>query len=165
MSLNTHKEPVFYIDADKASGESHRFIENAVFDAETQAYKTPGGRSFEAMQALYPGLQVGDFDTIMKAKEAFYREQDIYEIDEEAYTSALECLPPVDWCRIVGGESFKMSERLFGNVTSIFCSRGQRYFRFYDDIRLNQEAIMQRLDQGIRAIDTAKAAAAACAAA
>lgn len=156
MSQTQFREPVFFIDADKATGQSHRIIDQAVFNEESQAYTSFGGKSLADMQVSYPGLQVGEFDEVLLAKEEFYRHQGIFEIDEEAFMDALECLPPVDWKRVGEIESFKLSERLTGNITSIFCRKGQRYFRFYDLITLDSAGIARRLDKGIEEIEAAK---------
>jgi hypothetical protein len=42
------------------------------------------------------------------------------EITEARYIDQLETLPPVDWCRGYGGESFKSMEFTGGDVTAIF---------------------------------------------
>lgn len=157
MSLNTLKEPVFYLDPDPVSGCSHRFIEMAFFNEELSAYTTPGGQTLEALQTRYPGLKVGDFDEVMLANEMFYREQAVCEIDEPTYIEALECLPPLDWVRKGYAESFKMSERITGNTTWIYCRHGERFFRFYGDVRSSWSTIIGRLEEGIRVIDEAKA--------
>lgn len=159
MTQDIFKEPVFFIDADKATGQSHRVIETAVFDEATQTYKTPGGATAQAMQARYPGLKVGEFDTVLKDKEDFYRDMGIFEIDEDTFIEALECMPPTDWIRTLGGETFKICERLTGNITTIYCRKGDRFFRFYDDIALKQDGVILRLEQGIQALEAARAAA------
>lgn len=160
MSLNQFKEPVFYLDPDRQSGQSHRFIDQAYFNEKAQAYTSYGGLTLETMQCRYPGLKVGDFNDIMRAKESFYRELGVYEIDEETFMDALECLPPLDWTRKGYAEAFKLSELITGNIAWIYCRQGKRYFRFYDDVSLNWEGIAARLDKGIQEIDAAKAAAA-----
>lgn len=160
MTLNQFKEPVFFLDPDRQTGQSHRIIDQAIFNEKVQAYTTYGGQTLEAMQARYPGLKVGDFDDIMSAKEAFYRELGVYEIDEETFMDALECLPPLDWVRKGYVESFKLSELITGNIAWIYCRLGTRFFRFYDNVSLSWEGIALRLDKGIQEIDAAKAAAA-----
>lgn len=159
MSLNHYNEPVFFLDPDRQSGLSHRIIDQAIFDQKIQAYTTYSGQTLEAMQVRYPGLKVGDFNDIMRAKEAFYRELGVYEIDEETFMDALECLPPLDWVRKGNAEAFKLSELICGNIAWIYCRLGKRFFRFYDSVSLNWEGIARRLEQGIQEIDAAKAAA------
>ena len=44
----------------------------------------------------------------------------------------LETLPPVDWCRGYGGESFKSMEFTGGDVTAIFVRYGARFFECHD---------------------------------
>lgn len=160
MSVTKFNEPVFYLDPDRQSGQSHRIIDQAFFNEEAQVYTTYSGQTIEAMQDRYPGLKVGDFNDLMRAKEAFYRELGVYEIDEETFMDALECLPPLDWQRKGHVESFKLSELITGNIAMIYCRLGKRFFRFYDDVKLNWEGVARRLDKGIQEIDAAKAAAA-----
>lgn len=158
MSVTKFNEPVFYLDPDRQSGQAHRIIDQAIFNEQAQVYTTYSGQTIEAMQARYPGLKVGDFNDLMRAKEAFYRELGVYEIDEETFMDALECLPPLDWQRKGQAESFKFSELITGNIAMIYCRLGKRFFRFYDDVALNWEGVARRLDKGVQEIAAAKAA-------
>jgi hypothetical protein len=160
MSTSKHKDPIFFLDPDRETGQAHRIIDHAVFSETAQAYTTHAGQTLEAMQERYPGLKVGDFDDIMRARESFYRELGVYEIDEETFMDALECLPPLDWVRKGYIESFKLSELITGNIAWIYCRVGSRFFRFYDEVSLSPEGIARRLDKGIQAIAAATAVAA-----
>lgn len=158
MSHKTYKDPVFFLEPDKNSGEPHRLIAMAVFDPDREEYTTSGGQTLHEMHGTYPGIQVGDFDEVILAKEAFYRERGVYEIDETSFNEALNSLPPMDWVRKGGVESFKLSEFIAGNIVWIYCRVGERYFRFYDSYRLNSDGISQRLEKGIQEVDAVKAA-------
>ncbi len=50
------------------------------------------------------------------------------EITKERYSEMLECLPPVQWTRSDDGESFKMAERTFGDITACFVKKNDKFF-------------------------------------
>lgn len=70
---------------------------------------------------------------------------DVREITAEAFDDALNVLPPEDWTRARGAESFKCMERIAGAVTSIFVAMGDRYFTFNDHIRLPHDQCCERV--------------------
>lgn len=49
---------------------------------------------------------------------------DRWEIDEEIYMDALECLPPMGW----KGDTFYMMEFTFDDITAKFTKEGGRYY-------------------------------------
>jgi len=57
------------------------------------------------------------------------------EITEEQFRDALGELPPEDWCGGGDTESFKCMERLTGQMTTIYCRLGERYFWLTDTFR------------------------------
>lgn len=67
------------------------------------------------------------------------------QISEEAYTSALECLPPMKWGRWMGVESFRMSEFYCGNITSIYARLGDTFWTFRDNAFMSGEAIAAKV--------------------
>lgn len=75
---------------------------------------------------------------------ARYR-KDVEEVSEERFMEALNVLPPVGWTTRCGVESFRISERLWGNLTDIYARLGDRYFKLVDDIRLPAATIAERL--------------------
>ena len=75
---------------------------------------------------------------------AKYR-KDVSEITEARFMDALNVLPPVGWTTRQGVESFKISERLWGNITDIYARLGDRYFTLTDDIRLSPGIIAERV--------------------
>lgn len=156
MSNNTYKDPVFFLEPDKESGQSHRLIAMAVFDPASQMFKTSGGQTLQEMQLKYPGLKVGDFDAVIESKEAFYRGQGVVEIDAATFKHALGSLPPLGWARKKQFEAFKVSEFVAGNIVWIYCRWKDRYFRFYDSHFIRSGDIMRRLANHIRAVDSAK---------
>lgn len=84
------------------------------------------------------GQQIDD------AALALYR-KDVVEITEERFMDALNVLPPVGWVTRAGVESFRISERIWGNITDIYARLGSRYFRLSDDIRLSPSVIAERV--------------------
>ena len=93
---------------------------NAVYDRATQLdgqwVTQPEAKTLESLRRLYPDG---------------YRRPWV-EITEARYIDQLETLPPVDWCRGYGGESFKSMEFTGGDVTAIFVRYGARFFECHD---------------------------------
>lgn len=71
--------------------------------------------------------------------------QGVTEVDEARFMDALNVLPPVGWTTNAGVESFRISERLWGNLTDIYARLGDRYFKLVDDIRLPPATIAERI--------------------
>ena len=88
----------------------------------------------------YPGAELADFQRVYEKVEASYRTNPI-EITKDQFTYALEVLPPVGWRTAKGVESFKMSERYYGQMTAIYVRIGRRYFTFRDAVTLTAERI------------------------
>lgn len=81
---------------------------------------------------------------------ARYR-KDISEITEARFMDALNVLPPVGWTTQAGVESFRISERIWGNLTDIYVRLGDRYLTLSDDIRLSPAVIADRVAAYVRA--------------
>jgi hypothetical protein len=102
-----------------------------------------GGKTLEEVKAIHPTAQ-------LMGSEEYDRHHDIYwttdpvEIDEEAYTDALECLPPVAWKMTKDADSFKMSETTSGSITGIYARIGTRYFCLNADIRTPHDAVIEK---------------------
>jgi hypothetical protein len=92
----------------------------------------------------YPEAEFGDFDAIHAQAEESSKSLPI-EISEKDFLYGLSVLPPVGWKTARGVESFKISERLYGNVTAIYARVGERYFTFNDLITLPAEEIAERM--------------------
>lgn len=73
------------------------------------------------------------------------------EIAEKDFHEMLSILPPVGWRHgpdpesFGDAESFKMVERVTGNITAIYVRLGDRYFTFQDDIRTKHEECCGRV--------------------
>jgi len=102
----------------------------------------------EAVRGRYPNARRVDCDEAFAAIEIAARAtylQDVTEIDEARFMDALGVLPPVGWTTRGGVESFRISERLWGNITTIFARLDQRFFMLADDIRLPADEIARRV--------------------
>lgn len=88
----------------------------------------------------YPNAELADFQRVYEKVEASYRTRPI-EITKAQFIYALEVLPPVGWRTARGVESFKISERYYGQMTAIYARVGRRYFTFRDTITLTAEKI------------------------
>lgn len=67
----------------------------------------------------------------LEVQNASYRRPWV-EISQSRYVDQLEVLPPMDWCRGYGGESFKSMEFTGGDVTAIFARFEDRFFECHD---------------------------------
>ncbi len=106
------------------------------------------------IQARHPAAQRIAFDDAWKLADAAGTArymQDIIEVDEARFMYALNVLPPVGWTTRHGVESFRISERLWGNLTDIYARLGDRYFKLVDDIRLPAATIAERVAAYARA--------------
>lgn len=100
------------------------------------------------IHARYPSVQRLAFEDAWKLADAAgtarYR-QAITEVTEAQFNEALNVLPPIGWTTRSGVESFRISERLWGNLTDIYARLGNRYFKLVDDIRLPAATIAERV--------------------
>jgi hypothetical protein len=101
-------------------------------------------KTLEELAEQYPGVVLGTEQEYEKQIVEAVRTAPV-EITEEAYWEALEVLPPVDWQARKGNDSFKLSEFITLNVTSIYANRGARYYKFRDVATLTHRQIMSRL--------------------
>ncbi len=102
----------------------------------------------DAIRSRYPGAVRISFEDAWKLAEAAGNaryKQDVNEIDEAQFMDALSVLPPVGWTTKAGVESFRISERLWGNLTDIYARLGDRTFKLVDDIRLPAATIAERV--------------------
>ena len=100
------------------------------------------------IRARHPDAQRMTCDDAWKAADAvgleLYRNE-VSEISEERFNDALNVLPPVGWTTRMGVESFRISERIWGNITDIYARLGDRYFLLSDDIRLSPGIVAERV--------------------
>ena len=101
-----------------------------------------------AIRGRYPAAERMSCDDAWKLIDTAalkrYR-KDVSEVTEEHFMDALNVLPPVGWTTRNGVESFRISERLWGNITDIYARLGDRYFVLADDIRLSPVIVAERV--------------------
>ena len=108
----------------------------------------------DAVRGRHPGakrLTCEDAWTAIDAAAQVRYRKDVPEVSEARFMDALNVLPPVGWTTRGGVESFRISERLWGNITDIFAHCGKRYFTLTDDVRLPADVIAARVHAFIAA--------------
>lgn len=133
-----------------------------IFCTDTQSiidyvYDGRGETPDQAIKRLAPGY--GTALTPLPAGEAQDRYEarfktPVREITQQEFDYALNCLPPVAWTHARAAESFKISEKIAGRVTSIYVTMRGRSFRFDDDIRTPHDVCCERVAAFIAANPT-----------
>lgn len=103
------------------------------------------GETQAELSDRYPDTQVIDIDGYWRMHNDAWRTQP-GPSTEENFTFALECMPPLDWETVRGIESFKMEERLTGNMTNIHVRKDDRYWTFVDRDDLSAEEIALKIE-------------------
>jgi hypothetical protein len=132
------KEPCFHVPG------SRTIIDTAELDSDGVFRSTIKNETLAQIRIRYPEAEIGEWEDIYRAAENSCKTEP-QEITEAQYIYALEVLPPVCWKNAKGVESFKMSERFYGNVTAIYARLGKRYFTFNDLISLTPDEIADRI--------------------
>lgn len=120
-------------------------IDGVVIDNEGAQRGLYSGETLEQLADRYHEPKVADIADFMTMQENALRTQP-EPSTEEYYVSALECLPPHDWRRVRGVESFKMVERLCGRMTRIYAKKGDSYWTFTDRDDLSAEDIAAKIE-------------------
>ncbi len=89
-------------------------------------------------------LLVTDRDTFCKMKEDSYVTAP-KPITKEQFRDALECLPPLQWVRHLGVESFRFMERYTGSITTIYARTGDQYWEFMDRYNMSSDDLAQKV--------------------
>jgi len=161
------KDPFFVVNRGPAD---FVIIDQAIWDGEKYRGKYSGEtleQIRERMELLYVN-GVTDYETRWKANanaELMEWEQasamldaaqrakyvgPVKEITKDRFWYLLEVLPPVGWKRGEGSESFKMSERLTGSITTIAARIGEKYYEFNDNITMSHDAVIEKIQQAIK---------------
>jgi hypothetical protein len=111
------------------------------------------GETQTQLNARYPGIQIGELETVVAQKEAMLTTEPM-EISEDVYVKMLEVLPPDDWQRDSSGSSFKMCEHLSGRITAVYAFVNGRHFTFNDVATLGHAAIMQKVGNSMSACES-----------
>lgn len=139
---NTKTQLYFYTPATEDKGP--RVIDAVVVRADGTRIGLYSQETQEQLAAKYPGIDLETHSGFEKQLLDYHR-LPVTEIDEQAFISALELLPPEDWQHDAIGESFKMCEHLSGPVTNIYARMGRRYFTMTDSCDLPHAEVMQRV--------------------
>ena len=112
------------------------------------------GDNLQQVQARYPVAELMPLDEACRlaqeAQRAHYCHGPV-EITAERFEEMLNVLPPMQWKRGPGAQSFKMSELTCGTLTGIFCEVRGRYFELCDDVRNSHEWIVRECRKVIEA--------------
>lgn len=121
-----------------------KMIIDAMVDVGGQHVGLYSGQRIDEMKARYPDAEYANLDDAHRVIEAEYITQPQV-IDEQSYRDYLEALPPVGMNTVGNTQSFKMSERRFGQVTLICAKVGRCYFKFHDRITLTHSQVMDKV--------------------
>jgi hypothetical protein len=95
-----------------------------------------GGKTLEQLTEEYGEVVIIDTESAYRQHCDMHKHAPV-EINEERFMDMLEILPPAKWVRYAEEESFHVSERIAGNIVSIFVRIGKRYFEMQDEITLS----------------------------
>ena len=157
MSLKDVNFRVFYtptkLDPKFGCAICPQVVDMATLNDKQQLVGLHSGETQEQLILRYPGILVGMSHDVQAEREAMMKSEPT-EVSEDVFIEALECLPPEDWHNKQSSESFKMCEYLSGQITSIYCRIGKRYFSFtdvatltHDEIRAKVMASMQQTQE------------------
>lgn len=138
------REPVFY--AFVGASLAPTLIDLARPTPSGHLVSIHGRETLEQMQQRYPTAQVGEYADIVRQREEALTTSPA-PISEDEFLQALGALPPDDWTRRGGWESFKMSERYSGAITSIYVRAPYGCFSFRAPCTLGHDQIVQRVRQ------------------
>lgn len=113
-------------------------------------------KTLEQVRDQYPDARIVTAREVIGLEDAKHISSVLQEESREDFIDALECLPPLDWSKGVGGqsESFKMSEAYSYNTHFIHVRMGKedeaKYFKLCDLVSLKHDEIMDKVRAAIR---------------
>ena len=102
------------------------------------------GKTQAELAVEYPGIEVGDLTVVHAAQQTALKTAPVL-ITRERFVEMLEVLPPENWSRGEGSESFKLCEYYSGNITRIYARIGKQYYEFMDDAGMPHAEIVQKI--------------------
>lgn len=141
-SISQFQYPVMYVPAQ--AGKTHQVIDYAESNAAGQWVGRYSGQTLEVMATRYPGVVLGELDTVIAEREAALVTQPV-EVTEEQFTYGLSVLPPVDFISRGGNVTFKMLERLDGRITGVYACIEGRYYSFHDVCTISHDEIVAKV--------------------
>jgi hypothetical protein len=151
QSVQSFRQPVFFVPGTQQVVPV--IIDFAKRRPDGVFVSSISGNTLEETATRYPGAQLGECDTVVAEKESKLISEPV-EITQAQFIDALEVLPPDDWQRHVYSESFKMSERLSGRITSVFVRVNDRYYEFADRDPITHEEAVEKVSRAMAAQGT-----------
>jgi hypothetical protein len=151
QSVQSFRQPVFFVPGTQQVVPV--IIDFAKRRPDGVFVSSISGNTLEETATRYPGAQLGECDTVVAEKESKLISEPV-EITQAQFIDALEVLPPDDWQRHVYSESFKMSERLSGRITSVFVRVNDRYYEFADRDSITHEEAVEKVSRAMAAQGT-----------
>lgn len=112
------------------------------------------GQAVFVEKVPYPTAEIMEWEEASKLYEAAQAAKYIGPVSlitQDRFNYLLEVLPPEDWQRGGSSESFKLMERLSGNITTIAARIGNDYYEFNDNARMTHVAIIEKIAKAIEA--------------
>lgn len=110
------------------TNKNHQPIDIAIMRDGTYRGKY-SNENLEEIQVRYTGAILMGFDEAYQAYTGSFIKPPV-EIDEEKFFYWLEVLPPGGWERSEGSESFYVTERICGDITTHCVRIGGKYYQF-----------------------------------
>lgn len=149
--MNQFKDPVFYTPA--INNCVPQVVDMADLNSAGVYVGTSSGDTQTQLNARYPGIEIGELETVVAQKEAMLITEP-QEISKEAFARMKTVLPPDDFQQDSSGSSFKMCEHLSGRITAVCAFAKGRYFTFNDVATLGHKAIMQKVRNSMSACES-----------
>lgn len=111
------------------------------------------GTPLEQLREEYPAVVLIPLSKaleLMKAQAEKEFVTDAVVISEEDFDYALNVLPPRNWVRKAGEQSFKCSEMTYGHYTQIYARIGDKHYSFSDSMFLTHDEILEKCLKGVR---------------
>lgn len=138
------RDPNLLIYATGNDGERVRVIDGVCRNAAGEVFGLYGGQTLASLTAQYGAVTVGTLDEYTALHDASWRSEPVA-ITADEYQNMLEVLPPVNWVKVGGVESFRMSEMTSGMITGIYARLGNTYWTFRDRIDLSPAAVAEKV--------------------
>lgn len=145
----------FFVSPATEASPIPRQIDSVMVGSDGSRVGRFSGESREELGARYRcELVEMDWEELTAQQESAMR-TDPKEITEAQWTEALEVLPPLNWGRWLGVESFAMSEFYSGRMTNIYAKLNGKFWQFMDDAYMGGEAIARKVAGAAQAAEAA----------
>lgn len=145
--MNTKPDLIFYAHVPGARVPT--IIDNVVLDAHGVQRSRLLGDTLEQVRARWPGADICTLEEFAEHQEDAVRTAPM-SIGRKEFLDALYILPPVGWQDLGSVECFRMSERQFGRMTSIYVRVKDTYWTFIDRHDIPLQEIMAKIEAKLR---------------